>query len=328
MSNMDINRFRILNQTNNNTGAHSQKAPAKAEEGGFKLVNQILNQAQQNTSSIISNIKQNIIQQSDIKQTQIQLSQLDMSQKSVLVKDLMNLPSEFKDLVGMLYQNKSNAQKNSVSSFLDFSKLFDLLSLNGKNARQNIFMLIGQMETAKINSSQMKELSYIVNACIPGTSTSETQVLKNIILLYLPWLPIGQENNFDVSISSKDEQKADEENSLTLTIQTVNYGVVKVILYLNKGNKVDISVSCSKEFPKKELKEMIEQEAKNSNIITGMDFTEIKNIKENTVTQAKINLNVSTNINPFLVLMAHSAIKCVIQLDKNATLINGRQEMI
>ena len=95
--------------------------------------------------------------------------------------------------------------------------------------------------------------------------------------------------------------------------------MVKAVLYLESSNSVQVSVECSENFPKNELKLRIDNEQKyysmDSVVNISTTHTDAKTQKQS----ANINMSQTTEINPYLLLMAHIIIKQVIDIDNNKT---------
>lgn len=278
-------------------------------------------------------------QEQQVHQSNMQLAQLNNIDKSLLIKELLNLPKEIKEFLTMMTQetqvqtNEQEMMNLLMGSTMDLSKLVVFMQQNGKDALSKLFQMIAnfnQMGTS-IKTNELTELTTIINACIPTAGTTQSQTLKNIMLLYLPWLPLGEQNAFNLEIGtsgSDDENVSDD--SVTILISTENFGNVQVILFKMGQEAINIQISCSKEFPKEDVEKALKLEAKNYNIHTGIAFDEKENFskekKENSNTQ--VSLNTSPGVNPFLILMAHSVIKIIIGIDKSDSLRQTRKEML
>ena len=75
--------------------------------------------------------------------------------------------------------------------------------------------------------------------------------MKNLILLYLPWLPLGEGMGFDIEIrNSQEDEKGEDDDSVMIYIQTQNFGSIKVLLKVENKTKVLLQISCDEKFPK------------------------------------------------------------------------------
>ena len=169
--------------------------------------------------------------------------------------------------------------------------------------------------------TQLKDTAKLINASIALASTDNpAQTLKTLMLLYLPWLPLHEGVGFDLDVETASESGSDGESLLIITITTVNYGVVKAVIFLENQNSVQINIECDEKFPKDELMLRLQSEQKNYSMQSVISF-DTKKSSENTpkpeVTNAKINMSHTTEISPYLLLAAHSIIRNTIELDRN-----------
>ena len=82
------------------------------------------------------------------------------------------------------------------------------------------------------------------------------------------------------------------------------------------GNTVDMNIQCNDIFPKDDLLDRMKDVTDNHSVrsnITVEERAQLANEMENQ--QAKVNLSSTFELNPFLLLMAHSFIKNTIIID-------------
>ena len=206
---------------------------------------------------------------------------------------------------------------------INLNQISQLFQVNGKDAITKLIMSMTEASKAGITDlSQMKEMAKLVNASISIASENNPQkTLKLLLMLYLPWLPLEDGVGFDLEIQQKSENKEESDSILQITISTINYGVIKATLVLESSNSVQVTIESSEKFPKNELKTRISKEQKFYSMDSVVSFSENKQ-KEQTETKQSANVNMSqtTEINPYLLLMAHTLIKHVIEIDNNKTL--------
>ena len=202
---------------------------------------------------------------------------------------------------------------------------------NGKDALGKLFNMTAKFApTGNITTgSQMGELIAILNACTPKADTQQVQVLKNMMLLYLPWLPLGEQNfSIEIGTSQKNgEEGGGGEDSVTILIQTVNFGNVQVLIF-KSDSTINFNITAGDIFPKEDIISLIKSEAKDYNVQTEMSFEKKevlgkKQKPENAQTQ--VSVNTSSQVNPFLILMAQLAVRIIIEFDKNASLVENRK---
>lgn len=335
VNNRYMSDFNIGQPINRFSGADYSHKSAKSSEGvGFQQPPPNVQNAPQQAPH--RNLNQTLTQQANLMNSQ--LAQLNNIDKSILLKELFNLPQDIKDF--LLMMTSSNTTKNVnpqelmtllMNSNIDLSKLVLFMQQNGKEALSKLFQMVANFNQlgTSMKTAQMNELSAIINACIPTAGTSQTQTLKNILLLYLPWLPLGEQNGFELEIGNNGgEDGKQSDDSITILISTVNFGNVQVQLFKEPQKKINMQIACSKEFPKKEIEKEIQNEALNYNVQTGIVFEEKQTFsKEKQLTQnTQVSMNTSPGVNPFLILMAQAVIKTIIGIDKNYSLRETRKE--
>ena len=205
---------------------------------------------------------------------------------------------------------------------INLTQISQLLQTNGKDAITKLIMSMTEASKAGITDlSQMKEMAKLINASISiASENNPPKTLKLLLMLYLPWLPLEDGVGFDLEIQQKSDNKEESDSILQITISTINYGVVKATLVLESSNSVQVTIEASEKFPKNELKTRISKEQKFYAMDSVLSFTDNKQ-QEQTPTQQSANVNMSqtTEINPYLLLMAHTLIKHVIEIDNNKT---------
>ncbi len=208
----------------------------------------------------------------------------------------------------------------SSQGLINLSEIAALIQTNGKDA---IAKLIATMaNSAKLgitDLTQLKETAKLINASIAAASQNDSaQTMKLLLLLYLPWLPLQEGTGFDLEIEAN--EKGNESDSiLIITITTINYGQVTATLILESSNSVHVNIECTKEFPKNELMQRIEGDEKHYSMQSVISFETTKSSnpqKSQEKPEAKINMSNTNEINPYLLLMAHTIIRHVIELDK------------
>ena len=241
-----------------------------------------------------------------------QLQGLSTTEINAMLKSQMN---------GQLANSLKNLQI-APNMLINIADISNLIQINGKDA---ITKLILAMTAASKNGvsdlTQLKDTAKLINASIALASTDNpAQILKTLMLLYLPWLPLHEGVGFDLDVETSSESGSDDESLLIITITTVNYGIVKAVVFLETSNSVQINIECDEKFPKDELMLRLQSEQKNYSMQSVISF-DTKKSPENTpspeVTNAKINMSHTTEISPYLLLAAHSIIRNTIELDRN-----------
>lgn len=287
-----------------------------------KNLNELVYMMQRNIS--LAQLNQRFAAQASrnsLSQTQAQiLAQL----QGLSMEELQN--SALKANKALLNQMQSNLRNLSISSnaLINLSDISALIQANGKDA---IAKLITSMaNSAKLgvqDLSQLKETAKLINASVATAAQNDTaQTMKLLMLLYLPWLPLQEGVGFDLDIESGGSEN-ESDSILTITITTLNFGNVIATLILESSNSVHVNIKCVKQFPKDELLSRIESDEKHYSMESVVSFetsaqTTVNDKQEKP--QAKVNMSATNEINPYLLLMSHTIIRHVIEIDKNASL--------
>lgn len=206
---------------------------------------------------------------------------------------------------------------------INLNEISLLFQKNGKEALTKLIMAMTEASKAGVTDlSQMKDMAKLINASISIAAENNPQkTLKLLLMLYLPWLPLEDGVGFDLEVEQKSNAYKESDSILNITISTVNFGTVAATLILETSNSVQISIECSENFPKPELQLRIDKEKTHYAVDSVVSY-EVNKDSKTVSKNASVNVNMSqtTEINPYLLLMAHSIIKHVIDIDNNKSL--------
>ena len=223
-------------------------------------------------------------------------------------------------------QNQAvSAQKDIVmlmfSGMVHLPAISELILKNSKHAVANLIIAMASASKSGMTSEQIQETLSIINSCISmAESGTPSQTLKSLMLLYLPWLPLSENVNFDLEIEAQDGENESNDSKLTVLIQTRNFGNVKGVFTLTTSNSVDIYIICSEDFPKKTLQKSLMEESSSHAMNAVIDIESIEPKQKQTLEkqETKVNLSATNEMNPYLLLMAHAFIRNTIFIDTNA----------
>lgn len=206
---------------------------------------------------------------------------------------------------------------------INLNEISLLFQKNGKEALTKLIMAMTEASKSGVTDlSQMKDMAKLINASISIAAENNPQkTLKLLLMLYLPWLPLEDGVGFDLEVEQKSNAHEESDSILNITISTVNFGTVAATLILETSNSVQISIECSENFPKPELQLRIDKEKTHYAVDSVVSY-EVNKDSKTVSKNASVNVNMSqtTEINPYLLLMAHSIIKHVIDIDNNKSL--------
>lgn len=333
MSDIGLGQF-LKNVFDYSTGKPPSQQPGKVANENFQKAQ---NEAVKQINQAVQNIAQNFVRQHDIMNTQMQLKDLTNAERSMLLKNLFDFPSNIKDIATFLASDSKVLTAKELQLLmtqpLDMSKLLVLLQTNGKTAMDKITKMIATMNQSGIyNTTQIKEMAILVNACIPANDASTSQILKSFMIMYLPWLPINGATEFNIgSEGSKDGKSGSDEDTITVIITTKNYGMVKILIFKEEGG-FNIDINCSEDFPKEKFNAEIKTKSEDAslNLKHNVLYTTRKASKEDKKDsdEAKVEFSKSSKISPQLLIVIHSLIKIVMEIDSQGVLEGNRKEDI
>ena len=208
------------------------------------------------------------------------------------------------------------------TGLINLNDLSETLKTNSKSAKAKLILAMANASKQGIDNSQINDTLKMISAGMAATeSSTPSKILKNIIELYLPWYPLQQGVGFDLSIETKPGEQ-DFLSVLKVWIQTRNYGNVNSVLTLLTANSVDMNIQCNDNFPKDDLLKRLNEETFNHTMQSSISIeaTEQTEGYIEPQQQAKVNLSSTYEMNPYLLLMAHSFIKNTIIIDSSLTI--------
>ena len=259
-------------------------------------------------------------------QIAMQRSALSQTQAQILAQlQGLTSPNQLQTVIQTQMASQMQATiKNlalSPNGMINLNQISEMLQVNGKEALTKLITSMTQASKQGITDlTQIKDMAKLVNASIAAASQNNpAQTLKLLMLLYLPWLPLEEGVGFELEIEASDEHE-ESDSILTITISTVNYGVVIATLVLETSNSVHVSFECSDEFPQKDLLLRIERDEKNYSMESVVSFTSRESKATEKLAKATVNMSKTTEINPYMLLMAHTIIRHVIEIDNNKSI--------
>lgn len=253
-------------------------------------------------------------QRNSLSQLQAQILAQLQGLNTNISKEMVNiqLASQFQSSIKNL-----EILSGGMINLMDISAL---LQKNGKEALTKLIMTMTEASKSGVTDlSQMKEMAKLINASISVASENNPQkTLKLLLMLYLPWLPLEDGVGFDLEVQTKSESPEGSDSILTVTICTRNFGNVTATIFLETSNSVQTVIECSEKFPKDELLIRIDMDKKHYSMDAVTTFNVNKSIKpKSEKASANINMAQTTEINPYLLLCAHTIIRHVIDIDNN-----------
>lgn len=323
----NVNLGQILNNYANNFNRVSQN----------NVQNTVINNEQQMTSSQ-NNILQTLLPNTSeqLNHTLAELAVLNRQQTVNMIKDLLQLPKNFEQLLRQLITNHQNMQQNTalllLSSNMNLSMLSALLQNSSKEALTNLYQMLAQYNQLGISmkEEQLSELSKLISF-VSAASSSEVQSLKTMMLMYLPWLPLTDPDAFKLEIDAAGKSNADaSDDFVTVLIGTENYGNVQAVITKTEEDGIRIEFVSSETFPQQNFIDLMKEESKKYSININFDLQKkaVFNKEKNENPQMRVCMNTSPGVNPFLLLISNSLIKNIHFIDSKENLREKRKEKI
>jgi hypothetical protein len=319
---MEIN-FRNINLNNQGVKNVAPKSDAGVEGFSMRETSQS-SQRQLTSQQVLSN--------------NVHFNVLTRAEQAVLLRDMMNLPKEITSLLALLAFNNTDS-KLLQELFADMTKLIlisdiqKVLDTNSKDLLNKLLKLIQPTPGNIQNVDQLKDLISTMQGLIPAFNSPNNEVLKSVILLYLPWLPLVQPQDFRIEYQeeNKEEEQA-EDVSLVIYITTENIGRLKCIVRSN-NNTLHIQVeSLNYDESIKDhlsaINKKINEEIKSAKITASTELSSYKSKEINKSERREVSIQQGHSISPKILMAAHIITKVVFEIDENISLRKKREEIV
>lgn len=275
----------------------------------------------------------------------IKFNQLNTMEQAKLVKQMLNLPEDIEQLLSFLVYKKVSPETlkellKQGGQTVDIDLIKQLLEANSKESANKLIKLFQQYPAGTQNTEQLKEILSLLNKFVPQKNSSPQEILTNLTLLYLPWLPLSEKQ--DVQIKIKERKQNEEEKSdeavLVVYISTINLGRFKVSIILNKTLSMRIEIENFEENKNEKYKEFLEKILEEINAQTRKD--KINAQTELLISEGKENFSKETaekerevvispvkDISPVAIITAQKIVKIILETDEKISLLEARKEM-
>ncbi len=271
-----------------------------------------------------------------LKQTTNELATLNQQQTMNMLKDLLQFPKHFEQLLSQLTTNQQQSVSQTallmLASNMNLGDLALLLQNNSKEAMTKLYQMLAQFNQVgmALKDEQVNELSKLISF-VAASTTNDVQTLKATILMYLPWLPLTDPNAFKLEIASAGSDGSEKsDDSITILIATENYGNLQAEIYKTDKDGIRIELITSETFPQKEIIDLMQEEGRKYNININFDLyqKDVFNKDKNEKSETQVYMNTSSGINPFLLLISNAIIKNVHIIDSKENLREQRKEKL
>jgi len=298
------------------------RPPGQNASGDNTVLKRLVQQATQMQQAAQTNIPQRA------------MAAMDTSEKSMLLKELLRMPNELKEFLSQNAQNNRMMMINvrlapeTFAQKLEISQLMKMLMQNSQEGNQKLMQIIAQTARNGGDVQQLKQLMSLLNNNIAAANVSNeaNQMLKNLILLYLPFVPLkeNKEDELDFELNFFEEEgagKAGDEGeasqSVNVMIRTNNYGNVRAYLELRAPNDLTTLLYCREDFPRGMLEKLLAEEARGINLKSNfLSETITPQTQSPPDDGSSVKISAQSSVNSYLLLITYSLIRLVVSIDK------------
>ena len=271
-------------------------------------------------------------------QNDLKAQALNRFEQSALIKELLNLPKDLKMLLALLAY-KTPTSENLAKLFkaktaaITPEMINQLLQGNSKEVINKLIRLIAQSPGNTQNHDQLKQLLGLINQIAPAGKVSPQDSLTQLMLLYLPWLPLADQQKIEVWFEKKKSgSSADEKIAMVIYVSTINLGRFKITIITDKMGNLEIFIeNMSEEKIPEERKEVVKEILKTIN--TGIKEEKIeaktylsvvkqKNFQESE--ERRVTISEVNSILPAVMVSAQKIARTILEADEKISLLEKR----
>jgi len=260
-------------------------------------------------------------------------------QQNIFLRDMLNLPKEWTNLLNEFAFSANNAQLANLLKNLQNQNggtiNSSLLALLNSSARVNLAALAEQInknsslmadKMLKLmgnamnqqNITQLKDIMLIGASIANSANVNPQEFIRDIIQMYLPWLPLVPPQEKDLSEIEIKTGSADNENSqLLFYLATTSIGYFKVEILLDDENEVYINnlVENKNEELREALCLKLEESFKKSSLKVKLYFSQKIDDAEMNLKEKQLFI-VNSNDSLAGLTLLHSISKTIFEFDE------------
>lgn len=238
-----------------------------------------------------------------------------MDRETVLkyLQNLMKLPNSIDEFVNQLNSKNINPKIASIliENMISIKALSEFLNQNSAQAVSKLMQIISQtLKSGNSDIEQLKEMLSVLNSIQASTTT--TNALKELLLLYIPLNVPVFDKNIEGKIESEEEKEAIKNSKLSILFETINFS--NILIAINESqNDLYISIFAPSNFAKDEFERILSALSKEANIFALIDFKLKQGDKKGEAQNFKIISD--SAISPNCLILAHLIIKIILKFD-------------
>jgi len=256
------------------------------------------------------------------------------------------MPADIEELLSFLMYKKVSAETlktllNQTDQKLNTDLIKQILENNSKESINKLLKLFQQAPGGTQNTDQLKDILSLLSQITPKKDSTANDVLTNLTLLYLPWLPLSEKQDLEIKFEKREQQETDEseQTALVIYITTINLGRFKISIILKKDYsiKIEIEADCEQRLNENEnkkeqleniLKEINKQTRKDKiNASTELFICETGANEINSTSQKKREVIISpaNDVSSVVVITAQKIAKIILETDEKFSLLERRK---
>ncbi len=298
------------NQFQNTTGANLYANPLNQP-----MVEQIENQNKKNNDNLQKQISEDNKTASETFDNIVDgVNKKNIKMNSeVLLKYLRNVMKMPENINKLLLTLESPIIKALIGKNVDTKVLTEILNNNASDAIERVLKAIAEsLKSGVKDVNQLKDVLGILNAI---QNSASANVVKELLLLYIPVNPPIFDKNIEFKPESKEEDYAIQNSDFSLIFETVNFS--NVLCCINSfENTIYLRFFADNSFPFEKIRKAISIFKKEMNYKIEIEENIVKRKKQDKQQTRNFNV-VSSGFVPCDVLItAHLVVKTVFKIDE------------
>ena len=235
--------------------------------------------------------------------------------------NLLSLPSTIDKFIKETLSKNKDGKDNDLAkllteNLLNTKALAEYLSKNSKIAiEKNLRMISDSLKFGIDDNFQLREVLSVLSA-IHAQSSSNSNILKEFLLLYIPINGQIFDRETEYSPDSEEEKSEISNSCLSIMLETINFSNILCVLNIFDNN-VCLTMYAVESFPFAKFKNIILNFAKDVNIDIIIDY-KIKKMQKNDAKKLQNFKIVSKSLVMLNVLvLSHLIVKTIIKIDND-----------
>jgi len=336
-----------LSNINFNLGSNLNKFGTGTNSSNPSVESQMItNTSQENTimSLITSELTNNLnLFAERMFSNLLKLNLLQGSDFAKLVKELLNFPKDIQELLATLAFGDNTPE--TLLKLLDdpnakvlISELQKIFTQNSKEVLNKLINLTQNNALFYEGNEQLRDILGFIQKLVTIVQKSPADALAVTMLLYLPWLPLVEQQKLELGFQFEEESKnaSNKEEVLVMFITTRHLGIFKITITVKNLYDIQIDIEndqlASSSIP--EITNLINKGLASYGLKTNI-FAITRQNKESMNTNEtpntdnpKITFHPSVKVSVIVINTAYNIAKVIFEFDNKLNLLKNREEKI